>query len=291
LNLSRLTKKLILGTVQLGLPYGINNRQGKPAEQEAFRILDEAFRLGITLLDSAEAYGDSLPTIGRYLQSNTKSFKVISKFISDDEPLASKVDRTLGLLNGQPLYGFLYHRFADYQQGNFQQELIALKSQGKIIRIGASIYSSEQLQILINDPTIDVIQLPFNLFDAGTEKKELLKKAKAAGKEIHVRSVFLQGLFFKDPGQLTGNLKELQRPLIYFRNLLEEHGIDVRGACLNFALHQSFIDYVIIGVESYAQLAENANAVSDPLPNSFIEKLDQLPPFNEALLNPSNWKL
>ena len=61
-----LKKKIILGTVQLGIPYGINNAAGKPSEAEAFRILDFAHANNIDTLDSADNYGEALQVIGRH---------------------------------------------------------------------------------------------------------------------------------------------------------------------------------------------------------------------------------
>ena len=51
--------KLVLGMVQLGLNYGINNRRGKPSKGESFSILDRAFEGGIRIFDTAAAYGNA----------------------------------------------------------------------------------------------------------------------------------------------------------------------------------------------------------------------------------------
>ena len=51
--------ELSLGTVQLGVSYGINNQSGKPDRTQAFGILDTALTNGISALDTAAAYGDS----------------------------------------------------------------------------------------------------------------------------------------------------------------------------------------------------------------------------------------
>ena len=48
-----------LGTVQLGMDYGINNGQGKPNQEQSIEILNTAFRLGVNCLDTSIGYGDS----------------------------------------------------------------------------------------------------------------------------------------------------------------------------------------------------------------------------------------
>ena len=105
MSLADLKQKLVLGTVQLGLPYGINNQAGKPDRKEAHSILDKAAEEKIRLLDSADAYGDSLNVIGSYLnEQKHRSFALISKFIGGDEPLRKRIERNMCQNRaGQPL--------------------------------------------------------------------------------------------------------------------------------------------------------------------------------------------
>ena len=57
----------MLGTVQLGLPYGIANRTGQPSYEEARAILVCAFEGDVNCLDTAAIYGTSEEVIGRAL--------------------------------------------------------------------------------------------------------------------------------------------------------------------------------------------------------------------------------
>ena len=73
-------EKLILGTVQFGLPYGINNQTGQLSKESVFKILNLAYENGITLLDTAGAYGQAEKILGEYFSLyKAKSFKVITK--------------------------------------------------------------------------------------------------------------------------------------------------------------------------------------------------------------------
>lgn len=285
-----MNQKIVLGTVQLGVPYGINNVLGKPNQQQAHLILREAQRNGIDLLDSADAYGDSLQVIGSFLKTSVNSFEVISKFIGDDEPLVSKVDRTLVLINQTSLYAYLYHRYSDYESGNYSNQLNDLKKKGKIKRVGVSLYTLQELERVVNDESIDLIQIPLNLFDLNIEKKAMLREAKSRGKEIHVRSIFLQGLFFKDPKNLTGNLKGLEGPLRQLIDLVASYELDMSATCLSFALIQSFVDRVIIGVDSAEQLEENFKSVITDFSNELLSEVSAIQISDESLLNPANWK-
>ena len=65
--------KLILGTVQMGLDYGVNNSSGKISNKESFEILSLAFSNGINILDTAEVYGNSHQIIGDFHYNNPNS--------------------------------------------------------------------------------------------------------------------------------------------------------------------------------------------------------------------------
>ena len=183
----------------------------------------------------------------------------------------------------------MYHRFSDYVSGEYKDELLQLASEGKIKKIGISLYGETELETVIFDPDISVVQIPFHPFDARRRKKDLMAQARSEGKEIHVRSIFLQGLFFKPENELTGNLLAFKEPLERFHSVIKRHGGTVRQACLNYALHQPCIDRVIVGVETTEQLSQNISAILDDCPDWILNDLEN--EFVETnLLNPSHWK-
>ena len=59
--------KLGLGTVQLGLAYGVSNSGGQVSPQEALRLLTAASDAGIGAIDTAQAYGTSESVIGQWI--------------------------------------------------------------------------------------------------------------------------------------------------------------------------------------------------------------------------------
>ena len=62
-----------LGTVQLGMKYGLGEDCEKPSEEAAFALLDRAMELGVDNLDTANNYGDSEAVIGRWLRQRKVS--------------------------------------------------------------------------------------------------------------------------------------------------------------------------------------------------------------------------
>jgi aryl-alcohol dehydrogenase-like predicted oxidoreductase len=291
LKLEALRKKIVLGTVQLGLKYGINNVAGKPTRSDAFGILDKALQSNINTLDTADAYGDAIQVIGDYLRSNPgANFTIITKFTYDAVSMDQKVDASLKALQCESLYGYMYHRFDDYRNRYYRDDLLRLRHQGLIGKIGASVYSMDELAEVVNDSEVDLIQIPFNLFDNSTDKRQLLEQAKKLGKEIHVRSIFLQGLFFKQPNELSGNLKRLEQPVREFHAILDQFSLNVNQACLNHALHNPLIDKVLIGVETVSQLEENLESILSDFPAGLSEKLESISIPDKRLLNPTNWE-
>jgi len=217
-----MNSKLILGTVQFGLNYGINNIVGKPSKKNIKSILDSAYNNGIQLLDTAEAYGDSQNKIGEYHNNSTNKFNVITKFSSNAEGFSlniiERVHNNLKILDVDKLYCYMFHSFDDFENHfeNYRKELRLLKKNGIIDNIGVSVYTNNELESVLKFDEISLVQLPFNLLDNDNKRGDILKKAKVKGIEIHTRSVFLQGLFFKKISELGDKIKPLEP---YLRSL------------------------------------------------------------------------
>ena len=192
--------KLILGTVQFGLNYGINNTQGKPEKEAVFEILYSAYEKGIRYLDTAELYGNAHDLIGEFHKLNpTIKFEIITKFPHDfNDSLGHKINIYLDQLNVENLHAILFHSFDSYLKHKEQLGDIVKLKRTKFKYLGVSVYTNEQMNEVLDNINIDIIQIPFNLFDNLNLKGQLLQKAKAKNKIIHTRSAFLQGLFFME---------------------------------------------------------------------------------------------
>jgi aryl-alcohol dehydrogenase-like predicted oxidoreductase len=194
--------KLILGTVQMGLDYGINNNSGKISVDNSNKILLNSYKLGITTLDTAEAYGNAHNVIGDFHRRNPEyKFKIVTKVPHDIEvnDISNKIKNYIEILNVEYLDVIMFHSFDSFVKNkNSILELSDLKSEGLINRIGVSVYTNNQIEYLIDDKLVSVVQLPFNLLDNSSVKGDLLKRLKSKGKIVHTRSAFLQGIFFKN---------------------------------------------------------------------------------------------
>lgn len=288
--------KIILGTVQFGLNYGINNINGVPNQVEINSILDEAYRNNIKILDTAEAYGNAHNAIQAYHMNSKNRFEIITKYSSlrtnFPSSLLLRVKKIIKTLRVENLYCYMFHSYKDFKQlyPLFEKEIIELKENGLIKKLGVSIYSNEELYDLLDYKHIDVIQMPFNLFDNVCQREMAIKKAKFHNIEIHSRSTFLQGLFFKNRNTIPKKLKPL---LPYLETVdkyatLNKHDINTLSLC--YVKSQKFIDNFLIGVESIDQLKNNINSYDNYLTTELIEKINSIEVKELELLNPSNWK-
>ena len=288
--------KLILGTVQFGLDYGINNTIGKMSEDKVFELLENAYSLGVKTLDTAEAYGNAHSVISNFHKQSKKRFNIISKYSSSnfDYPidLVERIQVHCSNFNVNYLEGYMFHSYNDFKMNINNNPIVLdnIKNSGLVKKIGVSVYSNGEIEELLNFKNINLIQLPFNLFDNEYQRKEILEKAKKRNIEIHTRSVFLQGLFFKDINMLNNCLLPLKNNLSELSQILKNNNISIESLALNYPLNKQYIDKVLIGVDSLEQLKNNIKATENDFDKSIYGKIDCIQIKNTKLLNPSNWK-
>jgi aryl-alcohol dehydrogenase-like predicted oxidoreductase len=283
--------KLVLGTAQFGLNYGISNQYGQLQLPEVQAILNEAEKAGITTLDTAAAYGNSEQTIKQAIDASNSHFRIISKYPPNMPELAirqafgASLDR-LGVSN---LHGYLLHSYSSYSVNPaIVDKLNTLKTEGRVDKIGISLYHpAEAEELLHRNVPIDIVQLPYSIFDRRFE--HVLPELKMRGIETHVRSVYLQGLYFMQPAQLPKHLAPVADKLTALQQLAINYNLPLGAVCLGFALANTSITNVVIGVESLHTLQENISYCNLKLPDDLIAALQQLKEDNEDILLPYKW--
>jgi aryl-alcohol dehydrogenase-like predicted oxidoreductase len=282
---------VILGTVQFGLNYGINNTGGKVPVHEVHRILDYAYSKGIMTLDTAAGYGDSEEIIGDYLASNPdKKFEIITKVNSSKISLKKQLHESLQKLKVDKVEVLMLHSFELYEKFKSQLPLFCQKNKGKFFNeLGVSVYTNEEIGVISSDPVIDRIQTPFNLLDNELKRRERYSDIKSKGKIIDTRSVFLQGLFFKKTDELPTNLYPLIKPLEKLKKIAESKSLTMEELAIGYVVSMDFIDNVLIGVDSLDQLKDNLNILSNSISMQTVDEINMISIQNDNLLNPSLW--
>ena len=195
-------EKIVLGTVQLGLDYGVNNQHGKPSLEQAFEILEVAFDNGIKTLDTAEAYGNSQEIIGKFQKEQpNKKFQIITKLASNTEIAPKKfiehIAQNCKILNSDQLFGYMFHNYPSFKarEGLYDKLLLA-KKEGLVSKAGISLYGNNEIEDILNNyDGFDFIQVPFNLFDNDSKRSALLNEASAKALKYTHDRCFYKGCF------------------------------------------------------------------------------------------------
>ena len=204
--------KIALGTVQWGSIYGIANTNGIPNEKVLTNILSIALDNNINLLDTAVQYGNAERRLGQLTTAENKIITKIGSF-SDSNSLENQLENSFKNLKRAGIYGCLFHNSNELLENKqYWAELLNYKKTGKIKKIGYSLYAPEVLVALLKEGFLpDIVQIPYSILDRTFEPYfELLKEK---GVEIHVRSVFLQGLYFKSLEELDPIYADLKQSL------------------------------------------------------------------------------
>lgn len=280
--------KIGLGTVQWGLDYGIANTHGIPSDEVLNSIFALANKSGINLFDTAVQYGEAEKRLGQFSNLEHQIVTKIGNF-STNKNLNQQLDNSFKHLKRQNIYGCLFHDVDELiNNTDLWRELLVYKKEGRINKIGYSLYEPQELLYLLKAGLHpDIVQLPYSILDRKFEPYFDLLKNK--GVEIHVRSVFLQGLYFKNPEQLSNKLSILKSVLIELQNICKINKLDMSQFCLGFIRQNYNIDYAIIGVESETQLKEVSQVKNCNLNwDNILETLDSYD-VKKELLNPSSW--
>jgi aryl-alcohol dehydrogenase-like predicted oxidoreductase len=285
-------QRLALGTVQLGLPYGVANGTGQVPAAEAARIVERARVAGVDTLDTAVAYGDSQRRLG---EIGIAGWRVVSKLPplpAEERDVAGWVERcvaqSLAALNVTSLHGLLLHRAADALTDRgpaLRAALERLKARNVVRKIGVSIYDPAVLGDVQARFPLDLLQAPFSILDRRLETSGWLERLMRDGAELHVRSVFLQGLLLMSQRERPAKFGRWSALWRAWHAWLERESLSPAEACLGFVLAYEDIDRVIVGVDNSAQLSELLAAA---VPRALVPP----PEFSTGdveLLDPSSW--
>lgn len=284
--------RLALGTVQFGLPYGIANQEGQVDQITADKMLQLARVNGVDTLDTAIAYGESETCLGKI---GTQDFNIVTKIPAVPEDCEQVYDwvqeqfnSSLAKLGVSSVKGLLLHRSSQLlsdKGGGLYKSLQDLKKTGRVEKIGLSIYSPTELDLLTQSYHFDLVQAPFNLLDRRLVSSGWLKRLKDNNVEVHVRSVFLQGLLLMSGKEMPEKFSPWFDLLTKFHKWLQQNNVSAVSACLSYPLSFPEIDRVVIGADSVSQLKEIITATQSTIYSDFPD----LNCDDEKLINPANW--
>lgn len=305
------SRKLVLGTAQLGMHYGVTNTTGKPNKVQAVSMIKKAIINGVSFLDTARAYGESEAVIGEVLEQGWSGRTTIVTKLSplsscpddaSEEVVRAFVDASIyascSTLRVRCLDVLLLHRASqiDKWQGAVWKRLRQLKSEGMISRLGVSVQTPQELEMCIKEPEVLHLQMPYNILDWRWDSLiPVIQKARSnRGLVVHLRSSLLQGLLSSNEHShwLKAGISDADIVLSWLDKILKASGLpDLANLCLLYCYSQDWMDGVVVGTENINQLTQNIQSSILPvLDNQLLKQINQTRPrLSEQALNPSAW--
>ena len=302
---------LVLGTAQLGMPYGINNTTEMTSDIGE-EMICRAIADGVQFLDTARAYGRSEHIIGSVWAKGWDDHRcrVITKLSpladwhADDQAKGVSAAAESSLLASCEALGqaqldtVLLHRLAHWQawDGAVARLLRTWVKAGRIKHLGASIQSPEELDAVLEFPELNHVQMPYNILDHRWDDvvPKLERVRNERGLTVHVRSALLQGLLMSDDLQKWQRAGHADGAAI--RNWLRKHAdqytqSDVAALCLNWIRGLPWVDGVVVGMDNVAQLQSNLLVFSAPaLPPDIVDTMKATRPhLSLKTLDPAQW--
>lgn len=294
-----------LGTVQLGMTYGLGEDRAKPSEEKAFSILDKAMELGVNNLDTANNYGDSEAVIGRWLSQRRKENKELPWVVTKIGPLKhgsydilrddvmKQTEGCLKNLGQDQLDCLMLHNFEDYSEDrdNISKIFQELKDQKLIALSAISAYSRHDYG-MIADSGFDATQIPMNVFDWGQIESGGMQRLADSGMMVFIRSVFLQGLVFHTPEDLDPRMDFCVPYLRKYLELCQEFKLSPAVLALSFVLSTPGVTTAVLGCDNAQQLASNCDLFNQTVqltPEQYEKLHEAFHGIDPRVINPGVW--
>lgn len=243
-----------LGTVKLGRDQGVKYPGGTriPTEDEARTLINAAADLGITLIDTAPAYGTSEARLGQLLAGQRDRWAIVTKVGEEFENGVSRfdfsaaavrasVERSLSRLRSDRVECVLIHSDGRIENSpaldDAINELEKLKERGLVRSFGASTKTVAGGMRAID--RCDVVMVTLNL--AAKDDLPVIAEAKKRSKGVLIKKALASG-----HATVGGASAGAAGP-----------GHDPVAASMRFALGTLGVSSVIVGTTSPTHLAEN----------------------------------
>lgn len=300
--------RLMLGTVQLGLAYGIANRTGQPSYQEARAILACAYEGGVNCLDTAAIYGTSEEVLGRALAELgiTDKMTIVSKVHHMAQGLDAatavaiaeeSVAQSLKRLRLETLPICLFHIEENFA---YAEALLRLKERGLVGHVGSSVMTPAATSAIIDTGLADALQIPTSVLDrrfsypqGGTpaSRAGVIEEAAGRGVAVFVRSIYLQGLLLLPEDDLPIELAAVLPIRRRLETLAAEAGMSLSELAVRYVLSLDGVTCAVVGIETEAQMRQNlAMFAGGPLDAGLRRAVEAaVPDLPDKILMPSLW--
>ena len=205
-----MSRKIIIGTANFGCLYGI--RKKKISKKKVIDLCKFAYKKKIKYLDTSTEYFDSnkiVRNLNKKIIINTKILPnkkwmninyCLKQFEKIKDEIGNKKLNTIYLHDEKIIFKRYFKKI--------YYNLIYLRKKKHFNKLGISIYDFKTIDFFLKKFHFDTIQCPFNIFDQRLITKKYYQILKSKKIEIHVRSIFLQGLLLnKKTFELNNQIK------------------------------------------------------------------------------------
>jgi L-galactose dehydrogenase len=279
------------GPSRLGQAYGQSPELSK-------RVIGRALELGITLFDTAEAYGTEA-VLGEALAEAGASARVVvstkkgvwdgnRKQLCTPREMLDGIDASLERLRRERIEIFHLHglglEHVEYALKEIVPALRQAQSQGKILHLAVSEgfigdTNHRMLQRVLPEDVFDVVMVGFNLLNPSARSSVLpLTRERRVGtlvmfavRRALTNAAHLQGILdtLSSQGQLSREALDSGAPLGFLG--------DVRDAAYRFCMQEPGADVVLTGTGSVEHLEQNVQSLeASALPVELTERLTAL---------------
>lgn len=276
--------KLFLGTAQLSRAYGVFGANQSYSRESPVLLVEAAASFGYSGIDTAPVYGHAETHIGRAKSPLPVYTKLDPAQGVDDSILQSR-----SLLRRNFLDGVYLHE--EYVASRKQKEMLQRLRDRKaddVGEVGVSIYSFDEFDLANENPDIDVLQLPYNIFDQRFSE-DYVSRNLDPKKRVFARSVFLQGVLLRKASELPSAVSHLMKFKVALEEATRESGLDELDIALGFAMANQALAGIIVGTSSLKELREIAfkkiSVVERDL--SSVVNFDDVPTWDDV--DPRSW--
>lgn len=291
--------RLVLGTAQLGMPYGIANKTGQPDLNSAIAIIETAWQGGIRQFDTAQGYGDSEMVLGKALQvlGITNQAKITTKLdpsldYSDWKSVENSINRSLDNLKIPSLHCLMMHReeMIDHFHEGIIDTLNNCVDKGLIQYVGISVYSPSRAIQAMKHKSVKVIQLPANILDHRFRAHGVFRLAEQKDVSVYIRSIFLQGLILSSAAELPERIKSAKAVIENLELFCLENRIRPDVLAISYIKRKYPSAYIIFGAESVKQVEENMVNWEYSINSEMMRMVEsRFSEVDERIVNPVCW--
>jgi aryl-alcohol dehydrogenase-like predicted oxidoreductase len=270
---------------------------GAADDAESIRVMHRALDLGVTLIDTAEAYGQghAEEVVGKALAGRRQQAVIATKVMAshlDPADLGHALEGSLKRLQTDYVEVYFIHwPNPDFPIGPTMEALERLRTQGRIKAIGVSNFAPAEMDRARQYGTIDALQPPYNMLWREIEAQTLpycrqhgigvmpysgLAQGLLTG-TLSRDTVFVEGdqrrttvLFQPGPYELALGVVERLRPIA------AKYGKTVPQLAIQWVTSRPGISAPLVGARTVHEMEENAGSIGWTIEPDDIAAIDRL---------------